>query len=495
MKSNVQKTAIAWMVVLPVLWIGGALSASACTTDACSTDQECVAQHGTGWVCIVDAGACLNRSSRDGGDADGGKAHSDAGETADGGAEDGGATCPAPCETGTRCEGTACVCDSVSCPDGCCTGGVCFPRNECGSCGQCQWLPAGLLPNPAGASILLSDGRVLVVGGGVSGPSVIGGGASNDVSVFDPSRNAWEQWPKMLARRERHAAVELRQGRVLVCGGIVPSDGGAGTTLGSCETLTLSTRLWAEAGSMVMPRHSFALVSYDEGRKAIAVGGRRYGPQGEDFLPDVEMFDVITGSWATRAAMNVGRGPASVAPLDASRFLVWGGTPSDTRQTEIYEANTDAWLQGPQMVDPRGGNVTFAQLSNGHVIVAGRLAAGDVLSPAAEEFRVGNGDWQSVSPLSVPRVSPKLVALSNEHGALAIGGTKFRNLGGGFFVSEPMADVELYRPGSNQWVPMPPLSRARSGFSAHVLRDGRVLVFGGWSSSPGPANTSAEVFE
>ena len=54
------------------------------------------------------------------------------------------------------------------------------------------------------------------------------------------------------------------------------------------------------------------------------------------------------------------------------------------------------------------------------------------------------------------------------------------------------AATEIYRAGARRWVPAAPMTRPRSGHVAVPLRDGRVLVLGGWSR--GRPSASAELY-
>src|SRR5262249_6464354 len=57
-----------------------------------------------------------------------------------------------------------------------------------------------------------------------------------------------------------------------------------------------------------------------------------------------------------------------------------------------------------------------------------------------------------------------------------------------------LASVELYDPAAGTWSPGPVLATARSGHSATVLADGRVLVAGGVGAR-GAALKAAELFD
>jgi hypothetical protein len=63
----------------------------------------------------------------------------------------------------------------------------------------------------------------------------------------------------------------------------------------------------------------------------------------------------------------------------------------------------------------------------------------------------------------------------------------------GGFTDPDIVTTELYNPATNSWSPGPNTSGARVGHTATLLRDGRVLVAGGFGSSP-VLRTGAELF-
>src|SRR5215211_3366856 len=82
------------------------------------------------------------------------------------------------------------------------------------------WVGVGTSGNPFGngASVALSDGRTLIVGG--AGPD---GAATNVVSSFDTAANQFAIAGTLLNARIGHTATLLKDRRVLVTGGTVDS--------------------------------------------------------------------------------------------------------------------------------------------------------------------------------------------------------------------------------------------------------------------------------
>lgn len=94
-----------------------------------------------------------------------------------------------------------------------------------------QFTPTGSMRigHNAGTATLLTDGRVLVAGGVTSGAA--GNVTISSVDIYDPDAGRFDALPNMNAARQQHAAVLLSDGRVLVMGGAVLG----GSTLSSAE--------------------------------------------------------------------------------------------------------------------------------------------------------------------------------------------------------------------------------------------------------------------
>src|SRR5713101_2946903 len=86
-----------------------------------------------------------------------------------------------------------------------------------------SWAPAASMAEPRAfySATLLDDGRVLVAGGFVRtngiGPP-LGGHYSAGVEIYDPTSDTWSPTAHLLTGRAGHGAVRLEDGRVLVAG-------------------------------------------------------------------------------------------------------------------------------------------------------------------------------------------------------------------------------------------------------------------------------------
>lgn len=84
-----------------------------------------------------------------------------------------------------------------------------------------EWMPTGSLRfargdvGPGGL-IMLSNGKVLISGGGYQHGSV---GPSKHAELFDPATGSWSEGPPLQRARNGHRAITLADSRILIAGG------------------------------------------------------------------------------------------------------------------------------------------------------------------------------------------------------------------------------------------------------------------------------------
>jgi len=108
-----------------------------------------------------------------------------------------------------------------------------------------KWSLTGRIPSPVGTghiAVRLSDGRVLVAGGGDRCGDVF-----NTASIFDPRTNIWSATGSMNVAREFHSAELLADSRVLVAGGVTNS---SLPGVSNAEVYDPSTGIWTPVASM-----------------------------------------------------------------------------------------------------------------------------------------------------------------------------------------------------------------------------------------------------
>ncbi len=126
------------------------------------------------------------------------------------------------------------------------------------------------------------------------------------------------------------------------------------------------------------------------------------------------------------------------------------------------------------MVTPHTGG-TATLLRDGKLLVAGGSAAAGPLA-AAELYDPATGSWSATGTMSTPRTGHTATLLPDGK-VLVAGGEATVPRG----LNEPpsLASAELYDPATGSWTATGSMTTSRSGQSATLLRDGKVLVAGG----------------
>src|SRR5947207_12327434 len=112
------------------------------------------------------------------------------------------------------------------------------------------------VPHGAHSAVLLKNGKVLVIGGlnAQTAPA-------NSAELYDPALNTWTATPNMITSRYDLGAVLLLNGKVLVAGGVNAGASGASplASITAAELYDPDTNTWASAASMNVARSFFAM--------------------------------------------------------------------------------------------------------------------------------------------------------------------------------------------------------------------------------------------
>jgi N-acetylneuraminic acid mutarotase len=364
-----------------------------------------------------------------------------------------------------------------------------------------SWTPAASMAEPRAfySATLLDDGRVLVAGGFVRtngiGPP-LGGHYSAGTEIYDPTSDTWSPTNHLLTGRAGHAAVLLEDGRVLVAGGqMVVAPGTPPVTLASAEIYDPAAGAWTATGSMHVRRAEPILTLLPDGRVFVSGAARAAGPD----ATSAEIYDPATGAWTRVADMSTPRSDHIQELLDDGRVLVAGGFSGTVRapsayfaSAEIYDPVSNTWTPTGSMTMPRA-DAEGVRLENGQVMAVGGNTAISVPATrtnTAEIYDPTTGQWRLTGgAMSDPKVD-HAVTLLKDGQVLVAGGIRTNDT--------EVASADLYNPSTDIWTPEPSMARARGGIFAVTLVDGRVLVVGGENEDPNtlPDNAlaSAELF-
>ena len=238
---------------------------------------------------------------------------------------------------------------------------------------------------------LLSDGRVLLAGGDPP-PSVPGGIAQGTAELFDSATETFTPTGSMESARSGHTATLLQDGKVLVLGGSIPISIPTGNretawrqSLFTAEIFDPISGTFTQTGNLGTARTAHTATLLKDG-KVLVTGGLVYtaqpGTPVEFALSSTELFDPTRGSFAPTVSMTNGRGGHSATLLSDGTVLVAGGNIVHTKygptmfvvqsldSAELFDPTGSAVIQTGDMETPRAYH-TSTLLEDGRVLVTG----------------------------------------------------------------------------------------------------------------------------
>ena len=359
-------------------------------------------------------------------------------------------------------------------------------------------------PRTGFAAVPLADGRVLVIGGLNQDEQ-----SFSSTYIYDPVRESWTKAGLLGTARTAPAAAVLPDGHVFVAGGYFHT----GLPEGRADD------------------PGFALAAYRPGSAGTGQGRPPlndvdFGPLGYAFAT-AELFDPASETWSPTGPMNYARVGAAAVTLADGRILVVGSSgaggsgrnvtrihPDAYETAEIYDPRTGRFTLAGRLPDihrkalkklgvplPKGDpepaqNGTLVALDDGGALLMGHAGwwkhEGDI--SRSFRFEPATGQWSEIGqPSAVTwdnhppwgvyktpgalRFDALVAGLPDGRVLVAGGADAYQESG----TNTPTA--ELYDPVSNAWSPLPPMPEARAGGATVVLKDGSVLLVGGFDQS------------
>ncbi len=327
------------------------------------------------------------------------------------------------------------------------------------------------------SATLLSNGKILIVGGGspANSPSAA---VATSAELYDPATNGFTETGSTTgARRGGHSATLLRDGRVLVCGGseLASIDGRS-----DAEIYDPATGRFTPAGSMGTARFGHAAVLLSSGKVLVAGG---FG----NAALSAEVFDPATGTFSPTSSLIRYRYGATGVLLVDGRVLVFGYDAV----SELYDAANGLFMTGgsAQVAGALWFGPSLALLADGRVFVAGGKEQGpppsnSALVANARLFDPATSDFTLARALIWPRAGSTTTRLADGR-VLVFGGE-----GDGRWPDRG----ELYDPLTGLFNATVSAGAGRVGHTATLLQSGKVLIAGGQAgisavSDPLPANS------
>lgn len=313
----------------------------------------------------------------------------------------------------------------------------------------------------AHTATLLRDGRVLLVGGLEAGRTA---------ELFDPQTRTFARTGDLRVPRVAHTATLLPDGRVLIAGGY------SGAFLASTEVYDPRRGTFSPGPQMTEARIDHLAVTLADG-KTLIVGG-----QGSEsvFLASAEVFDPTTFRFTGTGSMTVPRASHVSALLADSTVLIAGGHSGRRQDIRLYAS--------AERYDPRAGSfIPSGDMSRPrHKHSAVVLSTGEVLVTGGADERDDQGQYRDAELFDRAagrfRVVGEMRRTRYKHqGAMAVLSDGTVLIAGG------AGDAELFDPRSGSFTLIPTSPKFAGSFSTVTqLSDGSVLITGGYGNGTGP---------
>jgi hypothetical protein len=227
-------------------------------------------------------------------------------------------------------------------------------------------------PRMGHTATLLPDGRVFASGGLAAmtvtpSPAYAIFDTTNSTEIYDPVADTWTAGPNLRTPRAAHAAMLRPDGRVILCGGIswdnliiVRLPAVRATT----DVFDPVTNTIAAGPAMTTPRSLTDATAIGSDRWLLA-GGISTLTLTNVGTPTAaaEIYDAVANTWTAAGSMATARGNHKVFGLGNNRWLHAGGANGDILNpvplstTEIFDAGSNAWSLGPNLLQARAGAV------------------------------------------------------------------------------------------------------------------------------------------
>jgi len=207
---------------------------------------------------------------------------------------------------------------------------------------------------------LLNNGKVLITGGlSPVWPE------QRQAEMYDPATGAFSPVGEMASPRADHTATLLRNGQVLLAAGSTGRSINEAVTQ-TAELFDPATNRFTATGNLAAPRHKHAAVGLRDG-KVLVIGGADSRLRG--FYNSAELYDPSTGKFSATGDMSAARYKIrdAAALLADGRVLVAGG---GTR-LEIYDPAQGAFGLLPDRVTTALRYSTTTLLGDGTALITG----------------------------------------------------------------------------------------------------------------------------
>jgi WD40 repeat protein len=190
-----------------------------------------------------------------------------------------------------------------------------------------------------------------------------------------------------------------------------------------------------------------------------------------------EIYNPATGKFRTTGPASMFVDRTLAVPIEGGRVLIVGVGP-DGSVALMYHSATDSFSDtGPNLIDPDRGAI--ALLKDGKVLVVGGTvqASGSIpggVSRSAEIYDPATGKFKLTGSMRTAREG--LTATTLPDGKVLVAGGDDADCD---TCNHVFASAELYDPDSGKFSPTGSMNAQRTGATATLLDNGKVLIAGG----------------
>ncbi|WP_437634337.1 kelch repeat-containing protein [Sorangium sp. So ce854] len=370
-------------------------------------------------------------------------------------------------------------------------------------------LPPMNTPRGEHTATVLQDGRVLVAGGypelDAFPYTTTAAMSLRQVEIYDPATRTWSPAAPLGQGRAGHAAILLPNGHVLVAGGRHTSRQTGGTELSLAETYDPVSNTWTVAGNLRLPHPDPTMMLMDG--KPVLVG-LAWNSRAVLDVFHTAVYDPETRDWTELPYCdNASRiDPVSATLLHDGRVMAIGAGCS------VYDPESRLWTweTGAVLSTIEYRHLAAVTLPRGGVLVVGGTPRGPdpEVRAFAQVYLPEHRRWEPTSGPYAPATTPcrpsgdsyidgMRTSLLPSGRVLLTGGVQPCWARDSADVIFPFhATMSLFDEATLAWSLLelePPVPMARAHHSATPLRDGSVLIAGGYAGAGG-ATASAALF-
>jgi hypothetical protein len=216
------------------------------------------------------------------------------------------------------------------------------------------------VPRSSHTATLLPDGKVLLAGGASIGGII----PTSSAELYNPSTGVFVATGEMTKPRSAHTATLLPNGKVLIAGGIIRADGGLLLPQSTAELYDPATGTFSATGSMTLPRNRHAAILLNNG-KVLIVGGSKPIPQ-QAWTPyqSAELYDPSTGIFTATGDMTE-PGAETATLLPNGKVLITRSTYYFAEDhADLYDPSTGTFVRTEDTAPDRPGILAHGCLAH-----------------------------------------------------------------------------------------------------------------------------------